>query len=151
MPAYRESGRVEPGLPAVSGADGGGVVEEAVFFFLLGQLGEFGVEWVIGFEERLFAVEDRRVGAGRGLTCTISRSRCRAFNWSTRGPHANGTSPDSGPRSIWPTNRMRIRCSSAIQSLPVMGTVTRWGTTRRNRLMTALGPGLRKRSTMSPA
>ena len=64
MPAQRESGRIEPRLPAVLGADGGGVVEEAVFFFLLGQLGEFGVEWVIGCEERLFAMQDRRVGGG---------------------------------------------------------------------------------------
>jgi hypothetical protein len=44
MAAQCESSRVEPGQPVVSGADGGGVVEEAVFFFLLGQLGEFGVE-----------------------------------------------------------------------------------------------------------
>jgi hypothetical protein len=44
--------------------DGGGVVEEGVFFFLLGQLGEFGVEWVLGCEERLFAMQDWRVGAG---------------------------------------------------------------------------------------
>ena len=64
MPAQRESGRVEPRLPAVSGADGGTIVEEAVFFFLLGQLGEFGVEWVFGWEERLFAMQDWRVGAG---------------------------------------------------------------------------------------
>jgi hypothetical protein len=44
--------------------DGGGVVEEAVFFFLLGQLGEFGVEGVFGCEHGLLAVEDRRVCAG---------------------------------------------------------------------------------------
>jgi hypothetical protein len=35
-----------------------------VFFFLLGQLGEFGVEWVLRCEERLIAMQDRRVGAG---------------------------------------------------------------------------------------
>ena len=64
MPAKRESSRIEPGLPAVSGADGGRVIEEAVFFFLLGQLGQFGVEWVIGCEESFLAVEDRRVCAG---------------------------------------------------------------------------------------
>jgi hypothetical protein len=34
-----------------------------VFFFLLGQLGEFGVEWVLGCEHGFLAVEDRRVGA----------------------------------------------------------------------------------------
>jgi hypothetical protein len=56
MPAQRESSRVQPRLPAVSGADGGCVVEEAVLFFLLGQLGEFGVEWVIGCEERFLAM-----------------------------------------------------------------------------------------------
>ncbi len=38
MSAKRQSSRVEPRLPSVSGADGGCVVEEAVFFFLLGQL-----------------------------------------------------------------------------------------------------------------
>ena len=64
MPAQRESGRIQPRLPSVSGADGGGVVEEAVFFFLLGRLGEFGVEGVIRWEEGFLAVEDRRVGAG---------------------------------------------------------------------------------------
>ena len=47
MPAQHESGRVKPRLPAVAGADCDGVVEEAVFFFLLGQLGEFGVEGVV--------------------------------------------------------------------------------------------------------
>ena len=51
-------------LPALPRSDGGGVVEETVFFFLLGQLGEFGVEWVIGWEEGLFAMQDWRVGAG---------------------------------------------------------------------------------------
>ena len=35
-----------------------------MFFFLLGQLGELGVEWVIGCEERLFAMPDWRVRAG---------------------------------------------------------------------------------------
>jgi hypothetical protein len=35
-----------------------------VFFFLLGQPGEFGVEWVIGWEESLIAMKDRRVCAG---------------------------------------------------------------------------------------
>ncbi len=35
-----------------------------MFFFLLGQLGEFGVEWVLRCEHGFVAVEDRRVGAG---------------------------------------------------------------------------------------
>ena len=35
-----------------------------MFFCLLGQLGEFGVEWVIVCQERFFAVEDGRVRAG---------------------------------------------------------------------------------------
>jgi hypothetical protein len=35
-----------------------------VFFFLLGQLGELGVEGVIACEEGLFAMQYRRVGAG---------------------------------------------------------------------------------------
>jgi hypothetical protein len=65
MSALRESSRVQRCRPAVSGTDGGGVVEAAVFFFLLGQLGEFGVELVIGCEERFSAVEDRRVRAGQ--------------------------------------------------------------------------------------
>jgi hypothetical protein len=44
--------------------DCGGVIEQAVFLLLLGQSRELRVECVIGCEERLFAVEDRRVGAG---------------------------------------------------------------------------------------
>ncbi len=51
MPAQSESSRVQSCQPSVSGADGGGVIEEAVFFFLLGELGEFGVEWVIVCQE----------------------------------------------------------------------------------------------------
>ena len=35
-----------------------------MFFFLRGQLGEFGVEGVLRCEERLFAMQDRRFGAG---------------------------------------------------------------------------------------
>ena len=34
-----------------------------MFFFLVGQLGEFGVEWVFGCEEGFLAVELDRVGA----------------------------------------------------------------------------------------
>jgi hypothetical protein len=52
------------GLPALPRSDGGCVVEEAVFFFLLGQPGEFRVERVLRCEESLFAVQDRRVEAG---------------------------------------------------------------------------------------
>jgi hypothetical protein len=45
-------------------SDGGGVVEEAVFFFLLGQLGEFGVEGVLRCEHGFLAVEGRRICGG---------------------------------------------------------------------------------------
>jgi hypothetical protein len=49
--AEREAGGVEAGLPAVAGADGGGVGQEAVGFFLLGEPGEFGVERMVGGED----------------------------------------------------------------------------------------------------
>jgi hypothetical protein len=57
------SGR-QLGLPALPRSDCGGVVEEGAFLFLLGQLGEFGMEGVLRCEHGFLAVEDRRVGAG---------------------------------------------------------------------------------------
>jgi hypothetical protein len=64
MPAKPEPGLCQPRLPAVSGSDGGGVVEEAVFFLLLGQAGKLGIEGMVGRKECLLAMEDRRVWAG---------------------------------------------------------------------------------------
>ena len=46
----------------MAGADGAGVIEQAVLFFLGGEAGEFRVEGVVGEEETLLAVEDGRVG-----------------------------------------------------------------------------------------
>jgi hypothetical protein len=64
MAAQNETRLAEPALPAGAGADGRRVVEQAVLCFLLGRAGEFSVERVIGVQERLLAVQDRRVGAG---------------------------------------------------------------------------------------
>ena len=60
-----EPARGEPALPAVAGADGGGVVEQAVAFFLAGEAREPGHERMAGRLERFLAMEDRRVGALR--------------------------------------------------------------------------------------
>ncbi len=85
MPAQLESSRIGPGLPSVSGADGGGVVEGAVFFFLLGQLGEFGVEWVRRCEHGFLAVEDRRVGAGLVVEAIDFAGAEREFDAAEQG------------------------------------------------------------------
>jgi hypothetical protein len=54
----------EPGLPAFLGPDRRRVVEQTVFFLLLGQPGELGVKRMIGREECLLAMENRRIPAG---------------------------------------------------------------------------------------
>jgi hypothetical protein len=64
MAAQHKAPRGQPGLPAFLGPDRCRVVEQTVFFLLLGQSGELGVERVIGLQERLLAMEDRRIGAG---------------------------------------------------------------------------------------
>ncbi len=56
-----EPGLRQPGPPAVSGSDCGGIVEEAVLFLVLGQMGKLGVKRMSGREERLLAMEDRWV------------------------------------------------------------------------------------------
>lgn len=58
MAAEGEAQGGEASLPALSRADGGGVVQEAVGFFLAGEAGEFFVEGMVGREEGFFAVED---------------------------------------------------------------------------------------------
>jgi hypothetical protein len=50
---------LQAGQPPVAGADGGAVGEQAGFFFLLGEAGEFGVQRVSGVQEGFFAVQDR--------------------------------------------------------------------------------------------
>ncbi len=53
-----ESGFGESRLPAGASADGGGLVEQAVFLFLFGQLRELCVERVVRREEGFFATQD---------------------------------------------------------------------------------------------
>ena len=54
----------EAGLPAVLRPDRRRVVEQTVFFLLLSQPGELGMEWMVGRQESLLAMEDRRIRAG---------------------------------------------------------------------------------------
>ncbi len=63
MPAEGEPTLGQPALPAVAGADGGGVVEQAVAFFMAGEARELGRERMMRREERFLAVEYRWVGA----------------------------------------------------------------------------------------
>jgi hypothetical protein len=63
MASQHKARGVQPGLPADFRPDRRRVVEQTVFFLLLGQPGELGVEGMIGRQERLLAMEDRRVGA----------------------------------------------------------------------------------------
>src|SRR4051812_33263300 len=65
MPAKRKPPFLEPALPSLCGSDRRGVIEQPVLLFLLGQLGEPGMEQVVGWQKRLLAMEDGRVRAGR--------------------------------------------------------------------------------------
>jgi hypothetical protein len=64
MAAQHKARLGQPGLPAFLGPDRRRVVEQTVFFLLLGQPGELGVEGMIGREECLLAMEDRWISAG---------------------------------------------------------------------------------------
>ncbi len=60
MAAQRKASCIQPGLPTFLRADHGRIVEETVFFFLLGQ--PHRLAWmIIGRQERLLTMEDRRV------------------------------------------------------------------------------------------
>lgn len=61
-------------MPAAAGADGGGVLEEAVRFFLGGQAGEPGVEGMVRRQEGLLAMQERRIGAG-GVVVAVELPR----------------------------------------------------------------------------
>ncbi len=65
MPPNREPALRQPLLPALARADRRRLVEQTVFFLLLGQPGEFGHELVPGRKERFLAVEDGGIGARR--------------------------------------------------------------------------------------
>ena len=64
MAGQAPAGLGEARLPAGAGADAGGLVEQAVGFFLLSQAGEPGVQGMVEQQEGFLAVEDRRIGAG---------------------------------------------------------------------------------------
>jgi hypothetical protein len=64
MPAKRKAGLAQPSTPSVSRPNRGRVVEQTVFLLLLGQARELGMQRMIGREECLLAMEDRRVCAG---------------------------------------------------------------------------------------
>ncbi len=65
MPPNREPALRQPLLPALARADRRRLVEQTVFFLLLGQPGEFGHELVPGRKERFLAGEDGGIGARR--------------------------------------------------------------------------------------
>jgi hypothetical protein len=79
MAAQHKARLGQPGLPAFLGPDRRRVVEQTVFFLLLGQPGELGVERTIGRQKRLLAVEDRRIGAGEKSKQSISRVRSESL------------------------------------------------------------------------
>jgi hypothetical protein len=64
MAAQHKSRGVQPGLPGVFRPDRRRVVEQALFFLLPGEPGELYVEGIIGREECLLAMENRRISAG---------------------------------------------------------------------------------------
>jgi hypothetical protein len=64
MPADRESPLVQAAEPTLAGPDRRRLVEQPVPLLLPRQPGEPLVQRVAGREERLLAVQDRRVGAG---------------------------------------------------------------------------------------
>ena len=63
MPANHESSLRQPSFPSLARADRRRLVEQAVFFLLPCQPGEFGHQRVPGWEERFLAVEDGGIGA----------------------------------------------------------------------------------------
>jgi hypothetical protein len=64
MAAEHDAGRAQPGVPAFFRPDGRSVVEQTVWFLLLAQLRQPGVVGMIGNQERLLPMEDRRDAAG---------------------------------------------------------------------------------------
>ncbi len=65
MSADREPALGQPLLPAVAGADGGGVVEQAVVFFLAGEARELGHERMMRRKERFLASRTKSAHAPR--------------------------------------------------------------------------------------
>ena len=65
MAAKHKASLGQSGLPAFLRPDRRRVVEQTVFFLLLGQPRELGVERMIGRQECLLAMEDRWVRSGR--------------------------------------------------------------------------------------
>jgi hypothetical protein len=64
MAAQHKARGVQPGLPAFLRPDRRCVVEQPVFFLLLAQPGDLGVDGMIGCEQCLLAMKDRWIGAG---------------------------------------------------------------------------------------
>jgi hypothetical protein len=81
MSSQHKAGRVQPGLPAIPRPDRRRVVEQTVFFLLLGQPGELGVEGMIGRQERLLAIEDRWIGTD-GVFLPSLYPKARSFDWN---------------------------------------------------------------------
>jgi hypothetical protein len=64
MPAKREAGLRQPSPPSILRPNRGRVVEQTMFLLLLGQARKLGVQRMIGREECLLAMENRRIRAG---------------------------------------------------------------------------------------
>ena len=71
MAAEHKARRGQPGLPAVLRPDRRRVVEQTVFFLLLRQPGELGVERMIACEKRFLPMQDRWILGGRDLVQAV--------------------------------------------------------------------------------
>jgi len=86
MPSHRKPALAQSHRPPVAGADRDGVGEQAGFFFLLGEAGEFGVQRVIGVEEGLLAtVHFYDVGVTRAEARFSAPTKNHAVPLSFRG------------------------------------------------------------------
>jgi hypothetical protein len=115
---------LQPGQPGGGGADGGGLGEQAGFFFLLGEAGEFDVQRVSGVEEAFLAMQYGRIvkkgdcpsrpkGLSQGLspfsplnTRDIAARACvdKALPSET-GPRADRNRRTNGVLATSPTHR----------------------------------------------
>ena len=95
MPAKRKPPFLQPALPSFRGSDRRRVIEQPVLFLLLGQPGEPGMERVVGWQERLLAMEDGRVRALR-IVVAIEARGVRSDSLMLRSKAGCGSVSNSG-------------------------------------------------------